>query len=59
MSLVRKVRLYDAYCNLCFYTGQTPLSKNKWNKQFHSTPTKQNEIVKDIRNELDEIREHV
>lgn len=58
MSLVRKERLYDAYCNLCFYTGQTPLSKNKWSKQFHSTPTKQNRTVEDIQKELEEIREY-
>lgn len=58
MSLVRKERLYDAYCNLCFYTGQTPLSKNKWNKRSHSTPTKQNRSVEDIKIELDEIRGH-
>lgn len=56
MSLVRKERLYDAYCNFCFYTGQKPLSKNRWNKRFRSTPSKQNRTVEDIKRELDEIR---
>lgn len=58
MSLVRKERLYDAYCNLCFYTDTTPLSKDKWNKQFRSTPTKQNRTVEDIQRALDEIRKY-
>lgn len=58
MALVRESRLYDAYCNLCFYTDQTPLSYNKWKKRFHSAPTKQNRTVEEIQKELDEIREH-
>lgn len=59
MSLVREKDLYKAYCNLCFYTDTTPLSKDKWKKQFNSTPTKQNRTVEDIKKKLDEIREHV
>ncbi len=58
MALVRESRLYDAYCNLCFYTGQKPLSKDKWKKRFHNTPIKHNRTVEDIQKELDEIREH-
>lgn len=59
MALVRENSLYNAYCNFCFYTGQTPLSKDKWKKRFHSTPIKQRRTVEDIQRELDEIREHV
>lgn len=56
MSLVRNRDAYRAYCNLCFYTHQIPLSYDKWEKQFNSTPTKQNKSVDDIKRELDEIR---
>lgn len=57
MSLVRKERLYDAYCNFCFYTDQIPLCKSKWTKQSN-TPQKQNRTVEDIQMELDKIREY-
>lgn len=58
MSLVRNCDVYRAYRNLCFYTGQIPLSKDKWSKQFNSTPNRNKRTVDDIKKELEEIREH-
>ena len=55
MSLVREERLYKAYCDLCFYIGKTPFSKNKWKKRFN-TPSNQNRTTEEIQNELDDIR---
>ena len=54
MSLVREKHLYKAYCDLCFYTGQKPLSKEKWIKQ-NNTHSKQNRTNK---NQKDVISNH-
>lgn len=58
MALVRESRLYDAYCNFCFYTGQKHLSEDKWRKRFHNSSIKQSRTVEDIQKELEEIREY-
>lgn len=57
MSLVREDSLYKAYCDLCYYTGRTPLRKSKWKKK-NTPPTKKNRTVEDIRAEIDAIMEH-
>lgn len=59
MSLVRNCDVYRAYRNLCFCTGQIPLSKDKWSKQFHNTQNYKNKTAEDIKKELDEIKEYV
>ncbi len=45
MSLVRESDAYRAYCDLCYYTGKTPLCKSKWRKQ-NITPIKQYRLLK-------------
>lgn len=46
MSLVRNRDAYRAYCNLCFYTNQIPLSYDKWEKQSHITKNRTAEDIK-------------
>lgn len=52
MSLVREERLYKAYCDLCFYTGEKPLSKDKWKKQFGSFSNVNKQTAENVQKEL-------
>lgn len=58
MSLVRETDLYKAYYDLCYYTGKVPLRKSKWKKQ-NIKSSNQNKTAKDIRAEIDVMREYV